>query len=144
MVGTQGDVSMAAAIINEIPNFDVQKAYEAIRKNAYESPPPGTNEGRDCLDAYGKYGYVPHGAGCSEVVARSLNYMQSDWAISQAATKLGFNDDAGQLYMRSMNYSRIFDTDTGFFRSRMTESEKYTEPFDEFAWGGDYTEGGPW
>lgn len=32
MVGTMGDVSLADAIVNEIPGFDVELAYLAIRK----------------------------------------------------------------------------------------------------------------
>jgi len=48
------------------------------------------------------------------------------------------------LKQRSSNYSLIFDGETGFFRSKMIESEKWTVPFDQYAWGGDYTESGPW
>jgi predicted alpha-1,2-mannosidase len=144
MVGTMGDVSMADAIVKEIPGFDVDAAYEGIRKNAYEAPPPGSAGGRDCLEQYIELGYVPRGA-CSEVVARSLNYLQSDYAIAQAALKLGKTADAEELLARSANYSKIFNIDTAFFRSRVAGVDgKFTEPFDEFGWGGDYTEGGPW
>lgn len=143
MVGSMGDVSLAAAIVNEIPDFDVEVAYEAIRKDAFEVPPPGINEGRDCLEIYESYGFVPKDMGCGDVVARTLNYMQADWAISRAAAKLGKVEDELVLFARSANYSKIFDGDTGFFRPKMP-SDKFHEPFDQFAWGDDYTEGGPW
>ncbi len=151
MVGTMGDVSVADAIVNEIPGFDVQKAYEAIRKDAFEIPPSGVDGvGRVCLEGYLKYGYIPRGASattggtCSEIVSRSLNYLQSDYAIGQAAIKLGFASDAAVLGARAGNFSLMFDSDTGFFRSKALGTEKWTVPFDQFDWGGDYTESGPW
>lgn len=80
------------------------------------------------------------------VGAGTLNYMQSDYAIAQAAAKLGHSSDASTLLLRAQNYSSIFDTQTGFFRSRdmLVDNHPFTEPFDPVAWGGDYTEGGPW
>jgi predicted alpha-1,2-mannosidase len=143
MVGTMADVSIADAIVKEIPGFDVNTAYEAIRKDAFEAPPAGCAGGRDCFDAYVQYGYVPHGA-CSEVVSRTLNYYQADWAIAQAANKLGKTSDAEVLLARAGNFSLMFNPDSAFFRSRSLDSGKWTEPFDQFGWGGDYTEGGPY
>ena len=52
MVGTMGDVSVADAIVKEIPGFDVTTAYEAIRKDAFEVPPPNCAGGRECFDSY--------------------------------------------------------------------------------------------
>jgi predicted alpha-1,2-mannosidase len=106
--------------------------------------------GRTCLDPYLQYGFIPRdavlpsGGSCSEVVSRSLNYMLADAAIARAAKTLGKNDDAEVLIQRAANYSLLFDSSTGFFRSRNSASGNFTEPFDEFAWGGDYTEAGAW
>lgn len=151
MVGTMGDVSLADAIVNDVPGFDKERAYRAIRKDAFEIPPEGMDGvGRPCLQSYLDHGYIPHGAAdttggtCDEVVSRTLNYMHSDYAIAQAAIALGHTDDAAVLLARSSNYSLLFDGDTGFFRSRAVATGKWTEPFDSLAWGGDYTEGGPW
>ncbi len=175
MVGTMGDVSLADAIVKKIPGIDVDVAWAAIRKDAFNSPSdsyraapaiiskrtssiendrftsandPGV--GRTCLSPYLQYGYIPQdavlpsGGYCSEVVSRSLNYMLADAAIAQAAQMLGHSDDAKILLQRAANYSLLFDSATGFFRSRHAASGNFTEPFDEFAWGGDYTEAGPW
>lgn len=153
MVGTMGDVSLAAAIVNRIPGFDARKAYEAIRKDAFEIPPGDSDGsvGRVCLQAYLKFGYIPRDApmiprgNCYEVVSRTLNYLQSDYAISRAAETLGLKDDALVLQRRvNASIGLLFDNKTGFFRSRELHSGKFTQPFDQFAWGGDYTEGGPW
>eukprot|EP00981_Chlorochromonas_danica_P006127 scaffold1290_cov248-Ochromonas_danica.AAC.12 len=151
MVGTMGDVSLASAIVNDLPGLDTLTAYEAIRKDAFEVPPVGVEGvGRVCLPAYLTHGYIPRdavattGGTCSEVVSRSLNYLQSDYAIGQAAKKLDRMDDFTLLQDRAVNYSLLFDEEKGFFRSRNILNGKWTEPWDEFAWGQDYTEGGPW
>jgi predicted alpha-1,2-mannosidase len=161
MVGTMGDVVLADAIVKELqgfdPHFDPHLAYEAIRKDAFEEPPEDaegdSGVGRECLSAYLEKGYVPRdsakshggvGGVCDQVVSRTLNYLQSDFAIAQAARKLGHEQDYLTLMARAANYSLLFDTQSGFFRSRDNISGKFTEPFDQFAWGGDYTEGGPW
>jgi len=146
MIGTMSDVPIADAIVNEIPGFDVLTAYEAIRKDAFEVPAKeDLFLGRACMDSYLSYGYIPQGD-CSAAVSRTMNYWQSDYAVSQAAIKLGYNDDANVLSMRSLNYSLLFDKETGFFRSRSGDTGKFstTPSFDEYAWGGDYTEAGPW
>jgi putative alpha-1,2-mannosidase len=52
-------------------------------------------------------------------------------------------DDAAILSARAANFSLMFDSSSGLFRSRDIATQKFTEPFDEYAWGGDYTEGGP-
>lgn len=148
MVGTMGDVSLASAIVNEIPGFDRVLAYEAIRKDAFQEPPLGVGGvGRECLTDYLKYGYVPKNAAsntggtCSEVVSRTLNYWQSDDAIARAAAAFGHDDDAATLRLRSNNFSALFDDITGVFRSRNKVDQQFATPFDKYAWGGDYTEG---
>ena len=140
MVGTMGDVTFADAIVKEIPGFDVDVAYEAIRKDAFESQPVGVSDvGRACLNLYTELGYVPSYA-CSEAVSRTLNYLQSDWAIARAAEKLGKTDDAIALDARTAKYDMLFENSTLFFRGRNNVTLRFSADFDQFAWGGDYTE----
>ena len=87
MVGTMGDVTLSDAIVKNIPGFDVELAYEAVRKDAFEVPPSDRDGvGRVCLPTYLKYGYIPRGSlttdggTCDEVVSRTLNYMVC-WVI---------------------------------------------------------------
>jgi predicted alpha-1,2-mannosidase len=151
MIGTMADITFADAIVKNIPGFDINLAYKAIRKDAYEVPPEGVDGiGRVCLKSYLDNGVIlpfspmTTGGNCYEIVSRSLNYMQSDWAIAQAAKFLGYQQDHDELFNRSRNYNLMFDQSTGFFRSKNISSNSFTEPFDQYAWGGDYTEGGPW
>lgn len=152
MVGTMGDVTLADAIVKKIPGFDVELAWEAIRKDAYDAPPANSSGvGRVCLDPYLEYGYIPRGAPmatggqCDEVLSRTLLYLQSDYAMSQAAAVLGKTEDAADLLARSAKYGMIFDgKSSGMMRSIDINTNEFSEPFDQFAWGGDYTEAGPW
>jgi putative alpha-1,2-mannosidase len=141
-------VYVADAIVKGIPGFNATLAYEAIRKDAFVVPTSNIGEGRTCLTPYLEKGYVAHNAQgtsgtCSEVLSRSLNYMLADAAIAKAATALGYADDAAILTARAANYSVLFDPATGFMRSRDVATGTFTEPFDQWAWGGDYTEAGP-
>lgn len=151
MIGTMADVSIADAIVKNIPGFNKTLAYEAIRKDAFEIPPDGVDGiGRVCLEAYLKYGYIPRGANmttggeCYDVISRSLNYLQSDYSIAEAAKSLNKASDATMLAQRAQNYPKIFDLETGFFRAKDIQNEKFMESFDQYGWGFDYTEGGPW
>jgi predicted alpha-1,2-mannosidase len=150
MIATMSDVSLADAIVKGIPGFDLNLAYEAIRKNAFVRPTDGIDgRGRVCFDAYAELGYIPRGenstAGglCSSVVSRTLNYLQSDWAISQAARVLNHSSDAVLLEAKSKEYKALFDPTTGFFRAKNLDG-KFAEPFDEFLWNSDFIEGSAW
>jgi predicted alpha-1,2-mannosidase len=106
-------------------------------------PKPNSGTGRECFASYLKLGYIPHGT-CSEVVSRTLDYYQADYAIARAAEKMNDLETAEILTQRMANYSSLFDFETGFLRSLSESTGKFTEPFDPYAWGGDYTEAGPW
>lgn len=154
MLGTSADIVFGDAIVKGINGFDQNTAFEAILQDAYQAPPVDRPEvGRACLSAYLQYGYIPRGAKqdssedgseCTEVVSRSLSYFQSDFAISRAAEKLGYHTVAKELLARSANYSSLFEPSTSFLRARDIKSGQFVEPFDQYAWGGDYMESGPW
>jgi putative alpha-1,2-mannosidase len=84
------------------------------------------------------------GGECYDVISRSLNYLQSDYAIAEAAKTLNKASDAAVLARRAQNYPKIFDLETGFFRAKEIQNETFVESFDQYGWGFDYTEGGPW
>lgn len=157
MTGTMSDVSFAEAIV-KLPHCGSQRAgeagycvnasalYAASRQNAFNAAiPSGGYAGRACLANYLQLGYLSSDGGCDAVVSRSLNYLHSDWALSQAATALGLPDDAALLLARSRNWSALLEPTTGFLRPR-DSAGAWAPGFDEFAWGpsAGYTEAGPW
>lgn len=99
-------------------DFDLEKAYKYLRKNAFE--PSGLNDyidgkGRRSLNSYLEFGYIPLE---DEVigenlnggqVSRTLNYAYNDWCVAQVARKLGKTNDYDELLARSYNYTNLFD-----------------------------------
>jgi len=78
-----------------------------------------------------------------QTVSRTQNYALADFAIAQAALKLNFSQDASTLLLRSKGYQKLWDPQTKLFRPRLTNGS-LTSDFDQWAWGGEYTEAGPW
>ena len=152
MIGDHCASVIADAYVKGITNFDVQKAYEGLRKNAFESPADfedyKNGMGRRALPSYLKYGYIPLEDSVKEAfhkneqVSRTLEYAYDDYALSQLAEKLGKTDDAALLKQRSQNYRNVIDPTTGYARGRYATGE-FCKTFDPFKFATYITEGYP-
>ena len=147
MIGDHPVVAILDAYRKGIKNFDLQKAYEAVRKNAMETPPSDhRSRGRIGLEYYLKLGYVPYNK-IRESVSRTLEYAFNDWCVAQLAKEAGKMDDYEMFMKRAANYKNIIDVTSGFARPKNTEG-KWLEPFDpKFVGHGDdrhYTEANAW
>ncbi len=138
MTGYHSVPIIADAILKNIKGFDYNKAYEAMRKSAFQNQ-RGTPE-------YIQYGYLPqdkHGWS----VTITLEYAFDDWCIAQVAKKLGKMDDYHRFMKRAMSYQQLFDVETGFMRSKNSNGQ-FIEPFDplqsEHGFEGQYIEGTAW
>ena len=130
-----------------IRNFDVEKAYQAVRKNAMETPSADSrSHGRIGLSYYLQYRYVPYNK-VRESVSRTLEYAYNDWCIAQLAKALGKTADYEMFMKRAENYKNVMDVSTGFARPKNTNG-KWLTPFDPtFIGHGDdrhYTEANAW
>ena len=141
MIGTHGDSVIADAYIKGIRDYDVQKAYAAIRKDATEKG-TGIFDARTGIEDYLRLGYVPADK-VKESAASTLEYAYDDYCVAQMARALGKQDDYATFLQHSKNYRNLFDASTGFMRGRNSDG-KWVEPFDPLAWGGVYTEGNAW
>ena len=95
--------------------------------------------GRDGVEEYKKYGYVP----CDlykESVNLTLDAAYGDWCIAELIKTLGTSDPYLEYLGRAKNYRNIFDQKTGFMRGKDSLGN-FRENFDPTIWGGDYTEG---
>ncbi len=121
-----------------IRNFDVQKAYKAI-KHDYTTPgiahECGGYAGNRHLASYLEYGYVPEEAGA---VSNTMEYAFDDWAFAQFAKALNKEKDYTNFMNRSKNYKNVFDPETKYIR-RKHKDGTWASPFDPFKMG---TEGG--
>ncbi|NBZ95627.1 MAG: glycoside hydrolase family 92 protein, partial [Proteobacteria bacterium] len=135
MPGQHCAAIFADAMVKGRTGFDVAKAYEVLRKGAFEGL------GRQGGSNYLKLGYLlgpQYGA-----VSTTLDYAYDDWCVAQMAGQLGHPKDAKMLMERAQNYRKLWDPTAGFMREKR-EDGTWVEPFDEFAWGGPYCESGPW
>lgn len=128
MIGDHCASLIADAYLKGIRNFDVEKAYEALRKNAFEEPSTyqeyKDGKGRRALWSYQKYGYIPLEDSVSEAfhtceqVSRTMEYAYDDHALSMFAKALGYDSDATVLAQRSLYYKNVIDRRTGYVQGR--------------------------
>jgi predicted alpha-1,2-mannosidase len=102
---------------------------------------PDHRYGRDGVEEYLRYGYVPRDF--RESVNLTSDFAYGDWCIARVAEALGKHDLVEEYDRRAMSYKNLFDPATGFLRPRDREG-KMPEDFDPCVWGGDYTEGSAW
>ncbi len=138
MTGYHSIPILADAMLKGIKGFDYSKAYEAMKKSAFQNQ-RGTPE-------YIRYGYLPqdkHGWS----VTITLEYAYDDWCIAQVAKLLGNEADYKLFMQRAASYKNLFDPSTGFFRSKNSNGQ-FVEPFDplhsEHGFDGQYIEGTAW
>lgn len=127
-----------------IRDFDVEKAFEAVKKM---QTTPGTEVGggyagnRD-LVPYLKHKYVPYDLGR---FSNSLEYSYDDWTVSQFAKALGKEEDYREFKKRGEYWRNVIDPGTGY--ARMKDSKgNWLEDFDPFKSGANYhyVEGNAW
>jgi putative alpha-1,2-mannosidase len=130
---------IADAILKNFQGFDVNEAYEAMKKSAMQNI-RGT-------DVYRQYGYVPQDKKGSSATI-TVEYAYDDWCIAQVAKKLGKQDDYELFMKRASSWKNLFDPSTGFIRGKNADGSWVT-PFDPFHSEHDehkamYTEGNAW
>jgi predicted alpha-1,2-mannosidase len=141
MIGQHSAAIFADAVVKGEHGFDVAKAYESLRKSAFEPPAPGVLVRRGLAD-YMKLGYIPDGAS-TYAVSATLDYAYDDWCVAQIAKNQNQPDVYQTLMARAQNYRHLWDPTVGFMHPKDAAGH-WIEPFDQFAWGGSYAEGGPW
>ena len=124
MIGDHCSVALADAYVKGVRNFDADKAYEAMRKNAFETPKSfaeyKNGMGRRALESYLKYAYIPLEDSVKEAfhtceqTSRTLEYAFDDFAVAQMAKMLGQDDDYNKLMARSHNWKNVINPKTGW------------------------------
>eukprot|EP00756_Hemistasia_phaeocysticola_P042549 Hpha_TRINITY_DN16975_c2_g8::TRINITY_DN16975_c2_g8_i1::g.54453::m.54453 len=142
MVGSFQDLVLADAMVKGIQGFNYSEAYEGMLRDADVDPGKVEGAGRFGLEKCLALGYCPHDT-VHESVARTLNYAYADWGIAQAARLMKRSGDVSRFSERALHYRNMFDHHTKFNRERWANGS-FVEPFDQYAWSGGYTEGGPW
>jgi predicted alpha-1,2-mannosidase len=149
MIGTHADSFIADAFIKGFRGYNVQKAYAAMRKDAFTPPrgdihkawgdrDPWTGyEARGGLTYYKKLGYVPVNK-TNESVSRTLEFAYDDFCVAQVAKALRKTSDYKKLMARSKNYRNVYNDSTGFMAPRLSNRKWASDPNRGF------TEGSKW
>lgn len=150
MNGHHSAAIIADAYFKGIRNFDVEKAYEGLKKNAMEATMLPWRNGPMCsLDTfYLKNGYYPalnpgeretvalvHPFEKRQAVALTLGHSYDDWCLAQLAKALNKNDDYKYFLNRSHNFEHLFNPETCFFAPR-TADGSWVKDFDPKFSGG--------
>lgn len=142
MPSTFIDCVIAEAAVRGIGKREVlEKALEGMLHHANTVSPDG-RYGRNAVDSYLEYGYVPFDKKF-ESVNLTLDSAYCDWCIAVTAKALGRDELVDEYMKRSKNYKKLFDPETGFMRARDSAGNFKTE-FDPVAWASEYCEGGAW
>lgn len=133
MIGYHSVSVIADAYIKGIRDYDVERAYEAMKYSA----------DRDVLGLrqYKNLGFVP-GSEESESVSKTLEYAYDDWCIAQVAKELGRTGDYSYFLKRGLSYKNLFDPQTNFMRARI--NSLWFTPFDPKEVNFNYTEANAW
>ena len=140
MIGYHACSVLADMIMKDVPGFDYERAFQAMKTTA-------TNPHYDCIPEYTELGYVPFDLE-KESVSKTLEYAYDDWCIAQVAKKLGHEADYQFFIERSKNYRNLIDPETKYMRGRDSKGNwrtpfapiAYQGPNSVYGWG-DITEG---
>ena len=150
MIGNHSASMITDAYLKGLRDFDVEKAYEGLKKNAMEATMlPWANGPMTELDkVFLEKGFLPalppgknewvkevHSFERRQSVAVTLEHSYDDWCLAQLAQALGKNDDHAYFMKRALNYRTMYDSRTGFM-SPKTADGKWIEPFDPKLSGG--------
>jgi len=133
MIGYHAVPVIADAYLKGIKNYDVDKAYTAMKHSATRD--------KLGLDSYKNFGFIPVEKE-SESVSKTLEYAYDDWTIAQMAKSLGKENDYKTYLERAQYYKNIFDPSTQFMRGRFRNT--WFAPFDPYEVNFNYTEANSW
>lgn len=117
-----------------LEGFDGEALLEAMKRSS--------NINKKGSDYYVEHGFIPSNIK-KESVSCALEYAYDDWCIARMAEALGRSDDCEEYSRRAMNYMKIFDGNTMFFRGKRLDGNWEPE-FNTFAPDRAFTEATPW
>ena len=128
MHGFHSTIVFLDAYRKGIRNFDIEKSYEGIRKNATDATMiPWVNGEKTALDYfYREHGFYPslrpdeketieevHWFEKRQSVAITLAHSYDDWALGQMALELDKQDDYNYFNNQSLNYRNLYQPKNG-------------------------------
>jgi predicted alpha-1,2-mannosidase len=121
MFGDSANILITESYLKGFTDFDVEAAYEFMK---YTSENSTEKDGREYVNEYNEYGYVPYDIDTSrKSVSRTLEYAWEDGAIAALAQALGHTEDAEKYAAKSMYYKNLFNTENNYFQAKDSDGE---------------------
>ena len=130
MIGTHSLSVLADAYVKGIRDYDVPKAYEAMKKLADDYIRPDK-------ELYLKYGYIPADLR-GQSVSQTLEFSYDDWCVTRLAQDFN-QDDYLKYSMRGDFYKNVFSKEVNFMRGRKSNFQ-FVDQFDPMETINHYTE----
>jgi len=128
MFGSPADMVITESYLKGITGFDVEAAYGFMKKVSEQGMPGGV-DGRESVNEYNLYGYIPHDVQDRGSVSSTLEYAWADGCIALLGEALGKDAAEVQIYKdKSMRFNNLFDPDTKYFRPKNSDGSWVT-PF---------------
>lgn len=125
MVGDPAGIILTDTYLRGVRDFDIEKAYEAMRKSATQLD---DNPLRPGIKDYIEKGYLTTKTTNSGSVSTTQEYNITDFAIAQLAKVLGKKEDYKLFSERSVSYRKLFDKQFNLLRPKNDDGSWYT-PF---------------
>ena len=137
MIGYHSVSVIADAIVTgNLTAAEANRALDAMVQTAH-------TKYYDGIGFYEQYRYVPEDKN-STSVSKTLEYAYDDWAIAQAAKKLGRTGIYSEFIKRSENWKNLYDASSGFMRPKMSDGT-WGKNFDPMKTEGQgFIEGNAW
>jgi predicted alpha-1,2-mannosidase len=127
MFGTPADLMVAESYLKGIRDFDVQFAYDAMKRTALAPTPPGSKfSGRAGIEHYLQYQYCPYDL-VPQSVSKTLEFCYADFAIARLAEALGHTDDAAMFDRHARFYRNLWNPETEYFQPRDSQGEFFAD-----------------
>jgi predicted alpha-1,2-mannosidase len=126
MFGTPADIVVAEAYLKGIRGFDVEAAYQAMRKTALEPTRNSKFSGRAGIEDYLKFHYCPFDR-MRQSVSRTLDYCYADHAIARLAEALARREDTALFDAHAKYYRNLWNPETQYFQPRDSRGEFFAD-----------------
>ena len=116
--GTSGDAVIADAVTKHLGGFDLDLAWQAVKKDGDVEAEDQLIAGRELKD-YLALGYMSLSQ--TRSATRTLEYAYDDFAISEVARATGHAGDAARFLKRSGNWANLWDDRLGCIHPRYAD-----------------------
>ena len=144
MVGESAFIVLGDAVVKGVTGFDTATAWAGVVDQLLVKTGGDPTAGmRECYPAYAQVGWCPADVQDGSA-SKTLEYAYDDFAAAALARALGHDPEAALLEARARTaYASIFRPEVKFFDGRNADGS-FLEPFAEFGWGDQWTEGDAW